>query len=244
MRAGAIALAGVIGGLRQRDRRQDHARRARERQFPGSRRVRKTSSAIKLRTDASMRFEKSQDPANTVRGLARAIELLQELSPGIRLVGGVADQKTRDRRRRRPSTCRSTGWSASWAAPSRPPKCATFWSAWNSASPKPAPRRLLASPCRPGAPPKTSPSRTTWWKKSAAWWATIPSRRRRRWCPRPCRPAIPSASSSTRCATCSSTRASPKSTTTRSSARKRCARSASIPPRTCASPIPSRPTRR
>ena len=55
--------------------------------------IRKTSSAIKLRTDASMRFEKAQDPANTVRGLARAIELLREISPGIRLVGGVADQK-------------------------------------------------------------------------------------------------------------------------------------------------------
>ena len=48
---------------------------------------------IKLRTDASMRFEKAQDPANTVRGLARAIELLQEISPGIRLVGGVADRE-------------------------------------------------------------------------------------------------------------------------------------------------------
>jgi phenylalanyl-tRNA synthetase beta chain len=54
--------------------------------------IRKTSVAIKLRTDASMRFEKAQDPANTVRGLARAIELLREISPGIRLVGGVADQ--------------------------------------------------------------------------------------------------------------------------------------------------------
>ena len=53
--------------------------------------VRKTSSALKLRTDASMRFEKSQDPVNTVRGLARAVELLQMVSPGIRVVGGVAD---------------------------------------------------------------------------------------------------------------------------------------------------------
>jgi phenylalanyl-tRNA synthetase beta chain len=40
-----------------------------------------------------MRFEKSQDPANTVRGIARAIELLIELSPGIRPLGGIADQK-------------------------------------------------------------------------------------------------------------------------------------------------------
>jgi len=55
--------------------------------------VRKTSVALKLRTDASMRFEKSQDPANTVRGLARALELLEQVSPGIRLVGGLADQK-------------------------------------------------------------------------------------------------------------------------------------------------------
>ena len=54
--------------------------------------IRKTSSSQKLRTDASMRFEKAQDPANTVRALARAIELLKELSPGARLVGGVADQ--------------------------------------------------------------------------------------------------------------------------------------------------------
>jgi phenylalanyl-tRNA synthetase beta chain len=55
--------------------------------------VRKTSVALKLRTDASMRFEKSQDPSNTVRGLARARELLEQVSPGIRLVGGLADRK-------------------------------------------------------------------------------------------------------------------------------------------------------
>jgi phenylalanyl-tRNA synthetase beta chain len=38
-----------------------------------------------------MRFEKSQDPNNTVRGLARALELLEQVSPGIRVVGGLAD---------------------------------------------------------------------------------------------------------------------------------------------------------
>jgi phenylalanyl-tRNA synthetase beta chain len=56
--------------------------------------VRKTSVALKLRTDASMRFEKAQDPHNTVRALARALALLPELSPGIRLGGGLADMKT------------------------------------------------------------------------------------------------------------------------------------------------------
>jgi len=53
--------------------------------------VRRTSSRLKLRTDASMRFEKAQDPVNTIRGLRRALALLEEVSPGIRLVGGVAD---------------------------------------------------------------------------------------------------------------------------------------------------------
>ncbi len=89
---GPIAIAGVIGGL-------DSAIDA------GTKRivlesacfqavsVRKTSVALKLRTDASMRFEKSQDPVNTVRGLARARELLEQVSPGIRVVGGVADRK-------------------------------------------------------------------------------------------------------------------------------------------------------
>jgi phenylalanyl-tRNA synthetase beta chain len=38
-----------------------------------------------------MRFEKSQDPVNTVRGLARAVDLLRQVSPGIRFVGGLAD---------------------------------------------------------------------------------------------------------------------------------------------------------
>ena len=53
--------------------------------------VRKTAARIKNRTDASMRFEKAQDPENTVRGLLRALALLEEVSPGIRLVGGLTD---------------------------------------------------------------------------------------------------------------------------------------------------------
>jgi phenylalanyl-tRNA synthetase beta chain len=44
--------------------------------------VRKSSARLKLRTDASMRFEKGQDPENTVRALARAVELLKQISPG------------------------------------------------------------------------------------------------------------------------------------------------------------------
>jgi phenylalanyl-tRNA synthetase beta chain len=88
---GAIALAGVMGGLDSAIGSGTTRMILESASFhAGS--IRKTASTLKLRTDASMRFEKSQDPVNTVRGLARAIALLREVSPGIRLVGGVADQ--------------------------------------------------------------------------------------------------------------------------------------------------------
>lgn len=90
--AGAIALGGVIGGLSSAIGEKTTRVLLESANFQASS-VRKTSAALKLRTDASMRFEKAQDPSNTVRALARAIELLEELSPGFRLVGGVADQK-------------------------------------------------------------------------------------------------------------------------------------------------------
>ncbi len=87
---GPIAIAGVIGG---RDTAISAATTSivlESANFQASS-VRKTSAALKLRTDASMRFEKAQDPHNTVRALARAIELLPQISPGARLVGGLAD---------------------------------------------------------------------------------------------------------------------------------------------------------
>lgn len=87
---GAVALAGVIGGAGSAISGTT-TRIVLESACFNASSIRKTSSKLKLRTDASMRFEKSQDPLNTVRGLARALELLQEVSPGIRLVGGLTD---------------------------------------------------------------------------------------------------------------------------------------------------------
>ncbi len=87
---GPIALAGVIGGLHSAIGPATKRIVLESANFQAAS-VRKTSVALKLRTDASMRFEKSQDPHNTVRGLARALELLEQVSPGIRLVGGLAD---------------------------------------------------------------------------------------------------------------------------------------------------------
>ena len=89
---GPVAIAGVIGGLDSAIG-ADTKRIVLESACFQAASVRKTSVALKLRTDASMRFEKSQDPVNTVRGLARAIELLEQVSPGIRVVGGLADRR-------------------------------------------------------------------------------------------------------------------------------------------------------
>ena len=89
---GPIALGGVIGGMESSITGKTTRVVLESANFQAAS-IRRTSGAIKLRTDASMRFEKAQDPANTVRGLARAIEVLREISPGIRLAGGVADQK-------------------------------------------------------------------------------------------------------------------------------------------------------
>ena len=90
--AGPVAVGGVIGGLATGV--QPHTTRIvlESANFFASG-IRKTSTRLKVRTDASMRFEKSQDPVNTLRGLARAVALLEEVSPGIRLVGGLTDAR-------------------------------------------------------------------------------------------------------------------------------------------------------
>jgi phenylalanyl-tRNA synthetase beta chain len=90
--AGPIALAGVIGGAASAISESTTRVVLESANFQAAS-VRFTSTRHKLRTDASMRFEKALDPENTVRGLARAMELLREVSPGARLRGGLADSR-------------------------------------------------------------------------------------------------------------------------------------------------------
>ncbi|HUQ91324.1 MAG TPA: phenylalanine--tRNA ligase subunit beta [Bryobacteraceae bacterium] len=94
---GPIALAGIIGG-RDSAIGESTTRIVLESANFHAASIRRTSTRLKLRTDASMRFEKSQDAVNTVRGLARAIELLEIVSPGIRLAGGLAEQAAAQKR--------------------------------------------------------------------------------------------------------------------------------------------------
>ncbi len=89
---GPIAIAGVIGGQGSAISEKTTNVIFESANFQAAS-VRRTSVDIKLRTDASMRFEKAQDPANTVRALARVVELMRELSPGARLVGSLGDRK-------------------------------------------------------------------------------------------------------------------------------------------------------
>lgn len=88
--SGPVALAGVIGGEASAISETTKRIVLESANFQATS-VRLTSARHKLRTDASMRFEKSLDAENTIRGLARAVELLKELCPGIILRGGVTD---------------------------------------------------------------------------------------------------------------------------------------------------------
>jgi phenylalanyl-tRNA synthetase beta chain len=89
---GAIALAGVIGGKESAITEATERIVLESANFHAAT-IRKTSSRLKVRTDASMRFEKAQDPENTLRAIARAVDLFQQVNPGVRTVGGVADAR-------------------------------------------------------------------------------------------------------------------------------------------------------
>src|SRR5579862_6517261 len=88
--SGPVAIAGIIGGAESAISDSTTRIVLESANFNASS-VRKTSARLKLRTDASMRFEKAQDPVNAIRGLERAYALLREVSPGIHLIGGLAD---------------------------------------------------------------------------------------------------------------------------------------------------------
>ena len=89
---GPVALAGVIGGAASAISETTTRIVLESANFQATS-VRLTSARHKLRTDASMRFEKSLDAENTVRGLARAARVFAELYPGMRVTGGVTDNR-------------------------------------------------------------------------------------------------------------------------------------------------------
>ncbi len=86
-----IALAGVMGGCDTEITNATTSIIFEAAHFnPVS--IRKTSTALGLRSDSSARFEKSLDPTNCHRALKRAVELVQEICPNARVVSAVAEK--------------------------------------------------------------------------------------------------------------------------------------------------------
>jgi phenylalanyl-tRNA synthetase beta chain len=88
--AGVVSIAGIMGG-KESAVSDATTRIVFEAANWNASRIRKTSSRLKLRTDASMRFEKAQDPVNTLRAIARAMQLMKVVCPDARVAGGVTD---------------------------------------------------------------------------------------------------------------------------------------------------------
>jgi phenylalanyl-tRNA synthetase beta chain len=81
----AVALAGVMGGTDSEVSDATTTLLLESASF-GMKTVRRTSRLLKLRSDASARFERGVDPNLAEVGIARALELLLEVSPGARIV--------------------------------------------------------------------------------------------------------------------------------------------------------------
>ncbi len=81
----AVALAGVMGGTDSEVSDVSTTILLESASF-GMRPVRRTSRLLKLRSDASARFERGVDPNLASVGIARALKLLLEVSPGAEVV--------------------------------------------------------------------------------------------------------------------------------------------------------------
>lgn len=85
-----VAIAGVIGGMNTEVDSKTISIVVEVANFDAVS-VRRTASAMGLRTDASARFEKSLDAAQCEQALSRAMQLIQEAIPGAQLASPVVD---------------------------------------------------------------------------------------------------------------------------------------------------------
>jgi len=85
-----IAIAGVMGGENS-EINEDTTSIILESANFESTLIRKTSQKLGLRTESSMRFEKSLDPCLAELGLARAKQLLEKICSGARISGEAVD---------------------------------------------------------------------------------------------------------------------------------------------------------
>ena len=86
-----VAIAGIMGGL-DSEIVEDTTSLTLESATFDAASVRKSSSRLSLRTDASMRYEKSLDPELTVNAIARFIKLLTQFDTGVEVISRVTDE--------------------------------------------------------------------------------------------------------------------------------------------------------
>jgi phenylalanyl-tRNA synthetase beta chain len=86
----AIAVAGVMGGENSEINPATRTIILEAANFDAAS-VRKTSTKLNMRTEASMRFEKSLDPNLCEPALARCLELIKETCPNAKVASRVAD---------------------------------------------------------------------------------------------------------------------------------------------------------
>jgi len=86
-----LALAGIMGGQESGIKEDTTEIVIESATFHGSN-IRKTSTALGLRTESVQRFEKQLDPNLSLFAMLRAIELILEVSPGSSVAGPINDQ--------------------------------------------------------------------------------------------------------------------------------------------------------
>ena len=88
---GPLALAGVMGGAGSGISDSTDTIIFEAANFEASQ-IRKTSTRYGLRTESSMRFEKSLDPFQTLVALQKAVELTKQVCPSAQVASAVADK--------------------------------------------------------------------------------------------------------------------------------------------------------
>ncbi len=85
-----VAVAGIMGGLASEIEDDTDSLLLESANFDGAC-VRKSSARLGLRTDASMRYEKTLDPEMTAPAIGRFLKLLLETDPGAQVISKLTD---------------------------------------------------------------------------------------------------------------------------------------------------------
>jgi len=86
-----VAIAGIMGGLDSEIVEDTNSLTLESANFDAVS-IRKSSSRLAHRTDASMRYEKSLDPEMTVPAIARFVKLLTDSDPGVTVTSCLTDE--------------------------------------------------------------------------------------------------------------------------------------------------------